>query len=55
MKQELLQAARLIQNYCRSHEDCEECPLLNDEDDCELQMSSPHWWSIADDAKEEDR
>lgn len=53
MKQKLLQAAKFIQNYCRSHENCEECPLLNNDDDCELQEGSPHWWNI-DDVREEE-
>lgn len=53
MKQKLLQAARLIQNYCGSYENCEECPFVND-GDCVLQMCAPYWWDIRDDVKEEE-
>lgn len=45
--QELLQAARLIQNYCRSREYCEECPFY-DGYDCELQIDPPHQWDVYD-------
>lgn len=53
MKQELLQAARLIQNYCRSNENCEECPFDNDMD-CKLSTDLPCWWDIRNDVKEKE-
>ncbi len=48
--QELLQAARIIQKYCGSNENCEGCPF-DIYDDCELKRNYPFEWDI-DDVKE---
>lgn len=43
---ELLNSLKTINEFCKKNDDCEECPMGNENCECEIRNSNPDNWKI---------
>ena len=46
--EEIVSALKVISDVCKHMENCAECPLGNDSDECSLDHEVPSLWDIND-------
>ena len=44
-REDVVQAALIVERWCAEHKGCGDCPLLNDEDNCMVAMEAPDYWN----------
>ena len=47
-REEVVQAALIVERWCSKHKGWGDCPLLNDEDNCMVAMEAPDYWNLAE-------
>jgi hypothetical protein len=47
-KEEILKALKTIQNVCKSHGSCSQCPFGTNDNYCEIQGRAPEDWKIGE-------
>lgn len=45
-REDVVQAALIVERWCKETEHCSYCPLLDDEDCCMVAMDAPDFWNL---------
>jgi hypothetical protein len=45
-REDVVQAALMVQRWCGRYEGCTDCPFLDDEDACMVAMEAPDHWNL---------